>query len=437
MHEYLKAYVTETYPHLTCLLTDKQYEQIQWIDTAHQTNERQPNPSALAFQQQRIFARLNFLFLLRQGNADAYHSFVRGQDKPVLTQEHFAELSSCIQKLSSSHYQQLWVATLTSVSVTANQRACDALHRAMPFDAVDFLAQVMTSDKVNVIYPATAELAETDAFPVMFDTGHFRHMMYVEGSRHMFDKLRQKIEACQFGQAQLDLWFSYWLIDITGFRAQTKELGSAYLNDNTFNAMITMKRHLDRMIQNPAADILPDYLEDRARWLKLPQVNESALFSRHFPAPRFILARISALLRLFSPDEGCALLAGLSLLKDKVGEDHYEKLINTLNPLQEVDEPTPTFGPALLGNLYAESRNYEQAIVIGLPIYRQALEAYRDLRRSGVIESSIPLNLNGIADKAMIKALLNEEKFSVLVDAATGATKLELMTLKDQLTATL
>ena len=84
-HAYLRDYVSQTYPRLLPFLTDKQYEQINWINTTHQTNERLPNPSALAFQQQRIFARLHFLDLLRQGGLEAHQHFVWGQNEPQLT----------------------------------------------------------------------------------------------------------------------------------------------------------------------------------------------------------------------------------------------------------------------------------------------------------------------------------------------------------------
>ena len=197
-----------------------------------------------------------------------------------------------------------------------------------------------------------------------------------------------------------------------------------------------IKHHLDRLIQNPDVDILADYLNERAHWLGLPSENDSILFPAHFPAPRLILARIGALLRLFAPHEGQALLRGLSQLKNKLGDDEYAQLIDTLNPLQAMDEPTPTFGPALLANLQAESHSYERAILVGLPIYAQALEAYRHLRREGMIETSVPLNLNGLAEKNTIQALLQGEIFSVLIDSVTGATRLEQRRLEDQETCT-
>lgn len=426
-YENLKSYINHTYPHLADILTEKQYEQLDWIDTTQQTNERVPVTSSepkVHLQQQRIFARLHFLYLLRQGDDASYTRFINGQNQPQLTAEHFSQLSTPIKKLTNIEYQQLWVATLVSKSPEANKRATLTLHAEPPFDSVDFMALVMT--QAPQLYPAAAELLAQDqtakhGFSAMFNTGHFRHMLYVEGGHNMFSKLLSKIQNGEITQQGLNLWLAYWLIDITGFRAQTKELGSEYLNDNTFKAVTTLQYHLNELLKNPQYPILYNYLADRAHWLGLI---DSPTTPNNLEIPNLILARIAAMQRLFTPEEKNGMQHGLAQLEAKVGSAAYTKLIAALNPLQTMDEPTPTYGPALLANLRAEC-NYEQAITIGLPIYADALSLYRKLRADRIIDQSIPLNLNGLAKTDTVKALVSGEYFTPSINPSNGTTTLQ------------
>lgn len=427
-YDILKKYLLATYPHLLNILTESQLEQIDWIESLNQTNERIGaciSDLKLHIQQQRIFARLHFLFLLREGGETSYTRFINGQKDPKLTREHFNALSHSIIKLTVAEYQQLWVATLTSRSVEAVKRAEAAMNKKAPFDGVDFLAEVMS--QAPEIYPAAAELLKQNpsaraGFEAMFNTGHFRHMMYIEGGPKMFSKLRDKIQN-KMEKSAFDLWLSYWLIDITGFRAQTKELGSEYFNDNTYKAVSTLTKHLNHFFENPSSPILHKYLNDRANWLGFKETSATLFANNTDEIPRLILARIAAMQRLFTVDEKEGLQRGLYYLQNKLGNKCYQEMIDILNPLAERDEPTPTFGPALLANLRAET-NYETAIILGLPLYARALTQYRQLYDEGKIEKSIPLNLNGLASVDNIKALVKGESFSVTINPSDGTTKL-------------
>ena len=100
--------------------------------------------------------------------------------------------------------------------------------------------------------------------------------------------------------------------------------------------------------------------------------------------------------------------------------------------MQETDAPTPTYGPALLANLRAES-NFEEAIVVGLPIYAKALTKYRHMRAENKIDKNMPLNFNNLASVDNIKALLKGNEFSVSIDPVDGTTKLKALEPKDTL----
>ena len=322
--EILQKYIYNTYPHLAKFITPKQYKQINWIDTTGQTNERMsnaPNEPNIHKQQQRIFAKLHFLYLLRDGSESAHKRFVNGQKEPKLTLEHFNELSFLIKCLTEEEFNQLWVATTISRSVEANKFAENAMKEPPPFDSVEFLAKAMTL--TPEIYPAAKELMAKDktskqALDAMFNTGHYHHMMYVEGDPKMFNQLRNKIQN-GMQQKELNLWLAYWLIDIAGFRAQTNELGSEYCNDNTYKAFFTLKNELDLFFHNTQYPILYNYLNERANWLGLTATatNTSKLFAKDGEISRLILARIAAMQRLFTPEEREGLVRGLNRLKKK------------------------------------------------------------------------------------------------------------------------
>ena len=418
---YLIDYVIANYLDLHAQLTDAQYEQIAWVDNTHQTNEMAvvPSPPQLSsIQQRRILARLNCLHLLRQGNDASYVTFTQAQKEELkLAKEQFDTLSVLIRDLTPMEYDMLWLATTTAVSVTASQAAkeADPLHQEPSFDAVNFLAETMT--KYPRIYPAAVELFAKyspvgieDGFSAMFATGQLRHMMYTEGGPNMFEKLKQGIQTKTLDDRSYNLWFAYWLIDITGFRGHLDSRGSLYLDKNTFQVLLCLKSVLDEFRgglqqgSDPSPiGVLRKYLAARAAMVGLVADETAGLFATE--TPRLILARIAAMLRLFTPEEGCQLQAGLSALQKKVGDSVYRNLIAICDPLRDSDEPTPTFGPALFSNL-KEKVGIAQAVEYALPIYATALSKYGELRKEEKLPKDLPLNLNSLASKTSIENIL-------------------------------
>lgn len=424
-YDHLKNYVIANYPYLADQLTDAQYEQIAWTDDTHKTNEMAGVVAAatLSVQQRRIFARLNCLHLLRQGEK-SYDAFIEAQSQPKLEPSEFARLSALIGDLVPIEYEMLWVATTVAMSVTATQKAEEILNKKLPFDAVNFLAIAMT--QCPDIYPAVKKLflkysgatvEISTGFSAMFDTGQLRHMMYAEGLSNMFAKLKFKIESGSWKIRLYNLWFVYWLIDIAGFRGHVSLLGSCYLNHNTFQALMSLKSVLDhfQITPDPIA-ALKEYLNSRAAMIELSKAIEET--------PRLILARIAAMLRLFSPVEGAQLQSGLSALEAKLDATAYHDLIAAYNPLIESDEPTPTFGPALFGSLINKC-GISGAIEYGLPVYAMILQRYRTLRANGELPRDLPLNLNSLASAEIVeKILTKEEHLEIVINFRTGEAEL-------------
>lgn len=440
-YDHLKNYVAANYSYLAAHLTDAQYEQIAWIDDAHKTNEMATaaspaNPDKielkLSVQQKRIFARLNCLYLLRQGEA-GYHAFIEAQSEPKLELSAFIQLSTLIRALTPDEYEMLWVATTISMSTTAVQKAESTLGRKLSFDAVNFLAEVMT--KCPRIYPAAAALFKQhpkaiaeigDGFGAMFDTGQLRHMLYTEGAANMFAKLKYKIKIGHWSERLYNLWFAYWLIDIAGFRGHLDSRGSCYLNQNTFRALMSLKEVLDKFQTTPNPMLtLREYLCARAEMIGLTVTRDEGRFlTVEIPeAPRLILAHLAAMLRLFTPKDGTELQNGLGSLAKKLTPTVYDSLIAVCSPLRDSDEPTPTFAPALFANL-TQTVGTGKAIEYGLPAYATAVQQYRELRAHGELPKDLPLNLNALATAENIKKILAGEFSTIKINPDTGQAEL-------------
>lgn len=433
----LRSYISENYPVLEDLLTSAQYEQIAWINQAHQTNEANLAVSrapSIIFSQQRVFDSLYFLHLFRKGDETAYEHFVAGQPEPRLEWVSFQVLSGWIQQLSPEEYQQLWVASLTIKSPEAERRVSEKTGETPAFDSVEFLKTVMTS--MPATYPAAAELMETDpsardSFACLFDTGHFRHMMYVEGNESMFFHLRQKIIEGKINADSLNFWICYWVVNIASFRSHTQERGSLYLTQHTFQALSCLEACLVELLSDPNAPVLQNYLRERATWLGLDPISPG-MFHRE-AAPAFILARISAMQRVFTPEEGVELQRGLDDLKAGLPEEQYQEMLEILNPLRETKIPTPTYAPSFLANLKNQMGSFKEALILGLPIYAQVIKEYQKLFDQGLI--LVPLNLNELSSPESLRKVIAKEAFKLSINQGTGMAQISSIEPAYQLSA--
>ncbi len=419
--DHLKNYVASKYPHLQEHITDAQYEQIDW--TVNTSLEYQTSGAALVqldnprfYQAKRLLARLHFLSLLRQGD---YSTFVGAENnqEPPIDPENFGAISEIIQELTAEEYQQLWVASTTSISDPAKTLAVGKISLTALEDSVEFLAETMTV--LPEIYPAAKELMKEDptakaAFNAMFNTGHFRHMMSVEGDEKMHGKLREKIMIKEFDQRSLNLWFAYWLIDIAAFDLHTQDgLGSKRLRNDTAKTVLFLKSQLNELLTNPNKPILKEYLEQRAQWITSGISDISFLSSTpsSHAIPRMVMARIAALCRVYTPQSGAEIYHGLRRIKETYGDEKFDSMMLTLDALKRRDEPTPTYGPALLSNLYKKTGNYATAVSLGLPLISEALEKYRAL--SAALREKCILNLNDLGKASNLEKIIAGEKLEV------------------------
>lgn len=412
----IKEYA-ENFPRISGLITEKEWEQISWIDGTFATSEKaaEYKEDKINIQVKRILARLNCLQLLRIGNEVEYQEFIIGQKEPILKREEFNALSFIIQSLSPIEYQTLWVATTIAVSVNARSEAEKKLpNEPLPFDSVEFLAKVMT--EAPETYPAAAQLLskydESSQVEIkrlldsMFNTAHGRHLMYEEGNLKMLQKMGEKVVTNKFSRCYFEIWFAYWLIDVTGFRGHIDNRGSVYLTHNTYVALSALKNALAPFISSSGSEedkklALRNYLIERARLLGF--INKEAqppsqLFAQ--PSSEILaLTKVACMMRFFTPEEGIILKQAMQKLQVEIPAEDYTKLAQVLNPLTDSPYPTPTYVPALFQNLFdrVAASDKVEAIKMSLKIYIHVFNQYEEQCRSIAVEARQPLNFNAIS----------------------------------------
>lgn len=409
-------------------ITSSQIEQLSWVmDNPVATPEMSADrlPSDIHREIPRALSRLYSLQLLKSGTEKDYDAFILPQkdlDVPVLSLQHFNQLSGLIRGLDEESYETLAAAALISavtLSPTARERASVVLDTKLPEDSTRFLA--VTADKATSIYPLAKEIArkyrsDGHKFTIVFlSDSHLRHMMYNEGSLNMYSTLKEGFRSGKLKPGDLSLWYAYWVDNIAGFRGHVSAKGSLYLTENTFRAMNQIKVELDKLQKNPDFNPIPAYLTARAQWLKLS--NDKGLSTQEVEA----LGALAAMMRLFTPEEGSLLLKAFSTLpkeQKKRWVDHVQ------SQLQTTDYATPTYAPALMANALILS-NLAETVEKVLPFYLSALDVAALARKTGELPKSTPLSFRVLANDKQVKIILKSAPPGIKIDPKTGLATLK------------
>lgn len=422
----IKQYIDSQYPDLGNSLTKAQYRQLTWNDEQRVTNQASlahaVAPSVdLPFQTKRVIARLYFLNTIRHDDIiDAYEKITAGQSENTLSLETFTSLASIIKNLNDVEFQQLWVACLTSVNDIVKGKAHNISNfGVVPADSVEFLAKTMT--KNPKLYPAAEALIEKDAsaregFRVMFNSGHFRHMLDLEGGDEMFDKLRQNPLNAQ----QLNLCLAYWLMDITSLSIHTQNnLGSQYLTEPVGKIFLMLQQHLVGFVADSTKPILEEYVYDRMRSLDFPSSSPHRLFNQPLQ-DSLLKVKLAGICRIFASDTSKMTELHDALSKLKKNALGFEIIQRVFNPLRRNISSTPTYIPVVLGNLYKKTGSYEKSLVCALPIIAKIINNYEKSLMATARPDPSPLNFNALATKEYMEKMLAKTPFDISVSYLTG-----------------
>jgi hypothetical protein len=464
----VKQYLAEQFPENG--LSDSELTQLSWSIRGKPSPEKaiiDVGADPAYMEVRRCVSRLYCEQALHSGNYAAFtQNQVAGDEfTPILTQEQFAGLSAKFSNLDKLTRDVLRVSTIISsvpLSPSAKERADAVLGKDnYTQDSVEFLADTFKDiEKGKAIYPLVDELFKkypqkeqrhriTKLLQAAFSSKqHYRHMLYTEGNQTMFEALLQGVQEGKIDLEAFQFWVNHWTINITGFRGHISPKGSLYLTSNTYRAMQALEMTLARIFSEPviqSSDMLDDYLDKRAgdSFLKLGDIPERTIQ----PLEKRLLAHIGAMMRLYHPEEGLALLEGYRFIPVTVTKQLKEIYFKV--PAQ--NEPTPTYAPALYENgidFRKESLRNEDAILrqvrerffsttlkdraealirlvaiadvmVGLlPLNLLALKEYQALRNQGKIAANQPLTFVALASKKEIMDMLGHspifKRFNIL-----------------------
>ncbi|MGY0217988.1 hypothetical protein ACWJJH_11510 [Endozoicomonadaceae bacterium StTr2] len=424
----LQQYLKATFPNNELILDRPMLEQLAWVEgSAYRTSEMDASSGELTVHREipRAMSRIFCIRQLREGKPENYTAFVAPQPEDGrLTRESFNHLSALMRRLSDAEYTALEASVILS-SVTLSNSSLQQARKAipeieLPNDTVQFLAT--TAPYAKAVYPLAAACEkQCPAINTLLTTlflpdTHFRHMLYVEGGVGMYQHLGRLISQKQITRSGLDLWYAGWVANITGFRGHLSPHGSLYLTEDTYQSMQQLKLGLDRMLLQPGYTPLADYLGWKAERLGFNGRLDNGM-------SEFGLAWLATTLRVHRAQNAEQLVTAWYQLPNDTRKRlaaHVSRL------LTQPDLPTPTYGPAVFANALAVcDGNIGKTLVQVLPAYFSALERAEELKKSGRMQTSVPVNFNLLASKESIEQLLaSGPKTLIDVDSLTGAVQL-------------
>ncbi len=408
------------------VLSDAQLEQLAWVEESQFYTPEAAGRTDIHPEVPRALSRLYNLQRLRSGTPADYQAFVGPQvlagNRAILSKSGFEALSHPIKAMNKAHYDVLAAASIisgVSRSPEAIRRATPYLGRAVPPDSVQFLTA--TAPHADDIYPLAhqviSQYPEAKAlFKVVFmPDSHLRHMLYNEGSLSMYGYLEQGIRSRQLSRGDVDLWYSYWVVNIAGFRGHLSGPGSLYLDQHTFEAINDLHGLLVSVFEGDTQNLMRLYLKRRAQRLGL---NTQPLSENE----RLALAALGAMIRLYTPTDGSALVAGFKQL------DSHNKALwvsHRLKQLQKQTFPSETYGPAVFANVLKQV-SLAETIKAVIPLYNSVVTEEQRMRQANELPDTVPVSFQALARQESVDRLLQHPKtaYPILINRETGVATL-------------
>lgn len=375
----------------------------------------------------RTIMTIHCLKLILDGSDKAYLTFTASQLKDAkLSRESFQALHLQGQKLLQSKWEGLSELQMAQAMETAlvlgdigkSEKARELFQpygiRAPDHD--DFYGEaIQVIVQHPQLCPSFSRLPSSakKLLSEVANLAHYGHVTHLEGGLGMFSKLKESGIAFKDPIAlSFDLFVH--TCDVAGALGHVNNQASLVYTEPAHQAMQAMGEAI-RVLSNPLKtelDAYNSYLSVRASWLGLDS-NDSA---------DRVLARIGAMLRLFSLEEGLVLRKAIHELDPSIRNRVAAQL-----DIQSQDRPsrTPTYMPAVLVNLSnnpelgkTKEERLSKAITVGLPFIVQVLERHKEMLLKNEIDSNIPLNFNKIAGVAKASPLSLNGEFYIDQDGS-------------------
>lgn len=370
----IQSYINKNFIDLA--VSVEQIEQLSWaFDHKLPTSDLQPlKKSTIDYVEiDRALTRLYCAKLLRKGDYSAYTYFVQAQvvakASDILTFVTFNKLAACVQRLSSNQYILLENATiLSAVSMSDKSLALveNMITELPTHDKIEFMAE--TIRKNMGMYPLIQQGLLDDKnthrlLSILFaPQTNFRHMLYTEGGIGMFKYLRYMIIHGYVDKESLDLWYAYWIVNISGFRGHVDAHGSLYLTENVARCVDKLSLLVYQMLDIANTNPLVTYLEYRSKQLG---------FSNLPTNQRLFLTHIACLLRLYNKEDADSLYTIMLKLGDKTKAIQQYFIMGLHDQNQTIHTHIPAF---FANSLYMMNNDLDYMLNIMLPVYNQVIQ---------------------------------------------------------------
>nr|WP_032114250.1 hypothetical protein [Candidatus Paracaedibacter symbiosus] len=219
---------------------------------------------------------------------------------------------------------------------------------------------------------------------------HLGHVTHVEGGPEILEKLKNST-ILRNNPRGFDFEILTHICDVSAARGHENNAGSKVMTENTFKTIEVIKEALHYLSNHSEQEALKHYLSQRASWLGI-----NLSFDEEYT-----VARIGAMMRLYTKEDGKILQEAFSQIKPKM----KSTLLAELNPLIIRQERTPTYIPAVLVNLMSAYTKQElsredsihQCVTKGVPLIAEILHAYRHNKANIPYNINLTLNFNKIA----------------------------------------
>lgn len=357
----------------------------------------------------RTIMTIHCLKLILDGSDRAYLAFTAAQPQETkLSRDSFNALHIQGQKLLKSKWggmSELQMAQAMETALVLGDIGKSETARELfkPYgitapDHDDFYGEVMqVIEKQPRLCPSFAKLPSParKLLVEIANLAHYGHITHLEGGTGMFSKLRES-EVPSSDPIALSFDLFVHTCDVAGALGHVNNKSSLVYTELTHRAMQAMADAV-RVLSNAHQskwDAYNAYLGIRASWLGLSSEDHSDR----------VLARIGAMLRLFTPEEGAVLRKAMLELSPTIRDRIAAQL-----DVQQQDQPgrTPTYMPAVLVNLSnnpqlgaSKEERLSKAVTIGLPFIARVLERHKELLVTKEIDPNTPLNFNKMAGVA-------------------------------------
>ncbi len=389
----LKVYTAMHYPDLE--LTEAMHRQLYWLYN-NSVNTSQSHPQVrhvsddLNQEIKRVLSRLKNLRLLQDGSETAYQQFVAAQPAAdTLERAQFQIWSDLIKTLSlSAAAEQCLVASCFITKSDEADRAAKKLPEKVAGDSERFITDVVTQSPT--LFPICKDFEEEDRYLLLFvflKNSHARQMLDMEGTRALFDFLREQIKQGTLMPYQYDLWFARWVLNIAGLKGHVEPRGAYYFTRGLAKSLEALKNALDTLWTDPDHDVYLSYLTFRKT-----QLGVSHLY----------LAQLGAMLRMHTPDKGAEIQAwfdGLLPTTQTELTDAFEARLITLRV-------APTYKPVVLDNLLGLGCTIAEALTIFSQMESKAMHQYEQAIRVGQMKEDVPLCYREFAKADSLEHLL-------------------------------